>query len=99
MVIAVNQSGLNIGRSLAEVAEAFADDWRSGRQMLIDEHPYALMIFHRRLSEEENRERVQEDNQPPGHDGGQRRSLSRYVRAPTVVWMFCAGYPAGGCVT
>lgn len=61
LVIAVNQSGLNIGRSLAEVAEERSlTIGEAAVQMLIDEHPYALMIFHRRLSEEENRERVRE---------------------------------------
>ncbi|MGD9711677.1 MAG: amidohydrolase family protein, partial [Thermomicrobiales bacterium] len=61
LVIAANQSGEHIGRTLADVAaEQSLPIGEAAIQMLIDEHPYALMVFHRRLSPEQNRSRVRE---------------------------------------
>ncbi|MBX3072057.1 MAG: amidohydrolase family protein [Thermomicrobiales bacterium] len=59
LVIAANQSGRDIGRSLADVAsERSQPIGEAAIEMMIEEHPYALMVFHRRMSDEENRERV-----------------------------------------
>lgn len=61
MVIAANQSGYYIGRSLDEVAsEKSLPIGQAAMRMLIDEHPYALMVFHRRLTDAEHRSRVQQ---------------------------------------
>lgn len=61
LVIAANQSGRYIGRSLADVAsEKSLPIGEAAIQMLIDEHPYALMVFHRRMTSQQNRERVHE---------------------------------------
>ncbi len=61
LVIAANQSGQYIGRSLADVAsEKSLPIGEAAIEMLIDEHPYALMVFHRRMTPEQNRERVRE---------------------------------------
>lgn len=58
-VVAANQSGRYIGRSLDEIAEA--EGLPIGDlaiTMLEEEHPYALMVYHRGLDDAERREAV-----------------------------------------
>src|SRR5690606_16233648 len=48
LTIAANQSGRYIGRTLADVAEEQGlPIGEAAMKMLIAEHPYALMIYHR----------------------------------------------------
>ena len=50
LTIAANQSGSHIGRTLAEVAEEQGlPVGEAAMRMLLAEHPFALMVYHRRL--------------------------------------------------
>ena len=53
LTIAANQSGSHIGRTLAEVAdEQGLPMGEAAMQMLLAEHPYALMVYHRRFNQD-----------------------------------------------